>query len=235
MKYLPFALFNITLGLATGYWLAGLKSGSSSSNGINTTTTNELGPEPSALQQIMRTRHDVPFSPNYHYMGPSAEVKANWMALTKSQDSIYLSNPHAFNIQDAGIRAPFFTFIDPPPAAAKAPNLLNFYVLSNLHQLHCTHMIRTRYNELVYDKIDPFKDTSFDRNWITHVEHCFEYLRLSITCGDNMVFESDSPPGSPKEFWEDGLSWGVVHSCMDWEGLMEWQEQQLVLYNSTWS
>lgn len=94
MKYLPFALFNITLGLATGYWLAGLKSGSSSSssssNGINTTTTttttitNELGPEPSALQQIMRTRHDVPFSPNYDYMGPSAEVKANWMALTKS-------------------------------------------------------------------------------------------------------------------------------------------------------
>lgn len=50
-----------------------------------------------------------------------------------------------------------------------------------------------------------------------------------------MVFESDSPPGSPKEFWEGGLSWGVVHSCMDWEGLMEWQEQQLVLYNSTWS
>lgn len=86
MKYLPFALFNITLGLATGYWLAALKSGSSSSsNGINTTTTtNELGPEPSVLQQIMRTRHDVPFSPNYDYMGPSAEAKANWVALTKS-------------------------------------------------------------------------------------------------------------------------------------------------------
>lgn len=96
MKYLPFALFNITLGLATGYWLAALKSGSSSSssNGIytttTTTTTNELGPEPSALQQIMRTRHDVPFSPNYDYMGPSAEAKANWVALTKSMSEIPL-------------------------------------------------------------------------------------------------------------------------------------------------
>ncbi|OMP89349.1 hypothetical protein BK809_0006073, partial [Diplodia seriata] len=106
-----------------------------------------------------------------------------------------------------------------------------------LHQLHCVNMIRKRYNTLVYsrDAVDPLADTPIDADWITHLEHCFEYLRLSITCGDYMVFETDSPPGSPEEYWKDGLSWGVVHSCMDWERLMVFQEEQVALYNSTWS
>lgn len=97
-------------------------------------------------------------------------------------------------------------------------------------------MIRKRYNALVYDadNTQPLADTPIDRDWIDHLEHCFEYLRLSIQCGDFMTLESDSPPGSPREYWEDGLSWGVVHSCIDWDGLLEFQHHQVAAYNRTW-
>jgi hypothetical protein len=104
-----------------------------------------------------------------------------------------------------------------------------------MHELHCVNMIRMRYNSLVYHNADPLADTPIDKDWITHVEHCFEYLRLSITCADYMTLETDSPPGSPEEFWKEGLSWGVVHSCIDLEGLMRFQEDQLIAYNRTWS
>lgn len=98
-------------------------------------------------------------------------------------------------------------------------------------------MIRMRYNALVYhpDTTDPLAKTPIDEDWITHLEHCFEYLRLSVTCADYLTFESDSPPGSPEEYWKDGLSWGVVHSCVDWDALMGWQRRQVVAYNATWS
>ena len=157
--------------------------------------------------------------------------------LTAASDSIYLDKPAAYGLQDPGIRAPFFIFNEPPEAAASLSNLRNFYVLNNMHELHCVHMIRMRYNTLVYESsaTDPLADTPIDRDWIDHLEHCFEYLRLSITCGDYMTLESDSPPGSPREYWEDGLSWGVVHSCIDWGRLMQFQEDQLLAYNNTWS
>ena len=103
-------------------------------------------------------------------------------------------------------------------------------------------MIRMRYNMLVYNPVTPAAapvnplnaSSPIDVDWIDHMEHCFEYLRLSATCGDHLMFESDSPPGSPREYWEGGLSWGVVHSCIDWDGLMGWQESMVGEYNKTW-
>lgn len=109
--------------------------------------------------------------------------------------------------------------------------------MNNLHELHCIHTIRLRYNDLVYDAANttPLASNPLDMDWIDHMEHCFEYLRLSVTCGDYMTFETDSPPGSPREYWEDGLSWGVVHSCIDWDALMDWQHKMVVAYNQTWA
>ena len=97
-------------------------------------------------------------------------------------------------------------------------------------------MIRMRYNQLVYEgnTTHPLADTPLDKDWIEHVEHCIEYLRLSIMCADYMTMETDSPPGSPKEYWEGGLSWGVVHSCIDWDALIDFQGEQVKRYNATW-
>lgn len=96
-------------------------------------------------------------------------------------------------------------------------------------------MARRRYNMLVYSPgTDPLSGSPIDDDWITHLEHCFEYLRLSIVCADYMILESDSPVGSPEEYTKDGLGWGVVHSCIDWEGLMGFQREMVGEYNKTW-
>ena len=72
-------------------------------------------------------------------------------------------------------------------------------------------------------------DADFD-DWTEHVDHCFEYLRLSTTCGDLLVFEPDSPPGTPKELTASNLGWGVTHSCIDFEKLLAWQDRQAEEY-----
>lgn len=224
-------LASVAGGLSLGFLAGQLTAGPSlASIGINTTFA--------LPSHIFTNRRDVAFRPYREYMGPSKEAARNWEKLTRESDSIYLSDPVSFGLQDAGIKAPFFIFNDPPERAkSDAGHINNFYVLNTLHQMHCVHMIRMRYNSLVYEAnaTHPLQDSPLDRDWITHLEHCFEYLRLSITCADYMTLESDSPPGSPDEYWKDGLSWGVVHSCIDWDALMEFQEQQVVAYNRTWS
>jgi len=120
------------------------------------------------------------------------------------------------------------------------PLSTNFYILSPLHQLHCVNMIRMRYNHLVYSRsssspTDPLSGSPIDADWLTHIEHCFEYLRLSITCGDFFVLESDSPPGTPEPLTRDGLGWGVVHQCVDWDSLMSYQEEMVGVYNASWT
>ena len=70
-------------------------------------------------------------------------------------------------------------------------------------------------------------------DWLIHVDHCFEYLRLSITCGDFLVFEPDSPPGTPEALTVDNLGWGVTHSCINFDRLLEYQSHQAELYNQS--
>ena len=74
-------------------------------------------------------------------------------------------------------------------------------------------------------------DADFD-DWATHVDHCFEYLRLSTTCGDLLVFEPDSPPGTPAELTVDNLGWGITHSCINFDRLLAWQEGLAEEYKS---
>ncbi|EME42005.1 hypothetical protein DOTSEDRAFT_134412 [Dothistroma septosporum NZE10] len=225
--YISFALLNICIGLSIGYLCVRYSTFSVTSWGINPTS-----PIP---KDVFTARQNVAFSPDKRYMGPGHEVNVNWEVLTDA-DSIYLPDPERYGMHDVGIKAPMFLFDPTPAAAAALPNLNNFYVLNTLHQLHCTNVIRRRYNKLVYDpSATPLAKNPTDEGWIEHVEHCIEYLRLSITCADYMTFESDSPPGSPPEFYEGGLAWGVVHSCVNWDRLMEFQRDQLQLYNSTWN
>jgi hypothetical protein len=93
-------------------------------------------------------------------------------------------------------------------------------------------VIRRRYWTLLLEGYDP--NDSFAEDWYIHVEHCIEYLRLGITCGDLLVVEADSPPGTPVELTKDGLGWGVTHYCIDFERLVMFQEDQKMLYNQSW-
>ncbi|KAK3681699.1 hypothetical protein B0T22DRAFT_494703 [Podospora appendiculata] len=220
------ALVSIAAGIALGCWYSSLASTSLETFGINPRTPIPL--------RVFTDRQDVAFIPHREFMGPSDEANDNWASITRGSDAIFLADPSSYGQREAGIRAPFFTFTPPPPAAQSLANLHNFYVLNSLHQLHCVNMARRRYNQLVYGHATPLSDTPIDADWLTHIEHCFEYLRLSVMCADYMTFESDSPAGSPEEYVRDNLGWGVVHSCINWEALMGFQRDQVRLYNSTW-
>lgn len=144
--------------------------------------------------------------------------------------SIYLPNPEDYGLYDPGLQAPFFLFDTAPKEAL--PLAKKFYALNNLHILHCTHNIRKQFNKALYF---PEKfDLANDEMQIIHIEHCFEYIRLSMMCADYMAFETDAPPGSPPEYTKGGVGWGVVHKCINWERLMQFQKDQVALYNSTW-
>jgi hypothetical protein len=38
--------------------------------------------------------------------------------------------------------------------------------------------------------------------------------------------EPASPPGTPPELTAGGLGWGVVHECIDFDGLRKWQAEK---------
>ncbi|CCC14935.1 hypothetical protein SMACR_07667 [Sordaria macrospora] len=224
------AIFSITVGIAAGCYLT------RSSSNSNEPTLKDFGinPKTPLPREIFTDRRDVPFIAHKEFIGPSKEADRNWDRITIGSDSIYLPDPSAYGLQDPGIRAPFFMFNTPPSSAASLTNLNNFYVLNTMHQLHCVNVARQRYNQLVYKGINALSGSFVDDDWLEHLEHCFEYLRLSIMCADYMTLESDSPPGSPEEYTKGNLGWGVVHSCINWDRLMEYQREMVGVYNGTW-
>ena len=70
-----------------------------------------------------------------------------------------------------------------------------------------------------------------EANALYHTEHCVEYLRLTIMCGESMVVETNSPPGTPEELvndrWGNPLGWGTHRECINWDALVTWQGEQL--------
>jgi hypothetical protein len=70
-----FAMLNLCIGLLIGYELHAVSRPSLQSVTINPNTAIPL--------EIFTSRHDVPFSPDRRYMGPSHEVNQNWAELTK--------------------------------------------------------------------------------------------------------------------------------------------------------
>lgn len=73
--------------------------------------------------------------------------------------------------------------------------------------------------------------------WGAHMEHCFEYLRLSISCGSPFTVEGSSPLADPRGH---GLiastvtGWGIEHDCINYEAMRTFQINQEKQYNQTW-
>jgi hypothetical protein len=97
-------------------------------------------------------------------------------------------------------------------------------------------MIRVRYFINSLNLTDPTPDYSKNK-WEIHVEHCFEYLRQSISCGSLFAIEGETPLVAEGE---EGLAstvtgWGVEHDCFNFEALRVFQIEQERKYNTTWT
>ncbi|KAK3681698.1 hypothetical protein B0T22DRAFT_300091 [Podospora appendiculata] len=165
------------------------------------------------------------FEPDERYVGGGPEVEKHWDQLVAGHDAVWIENPSQWGLPQ-GILAPF----DHPNTPDPKPQ--DFYVISILHQLHCLNMIRFQYYQ---EKNRADMSASPDAfKWKVHVEHCFEYLRVGISCGGDLIIEGNSPIKVGEGHATSVTGWGVEHDCINFERLREFQIEQEAKYNATW-
>jgi hypothetical protein len=150
---------------------------------------------------------------------------------------LYVEDPEKYGLSE-GITALFDHPNKPDPPLSK------FYIISLMHQLHCLvspimsreEQIFTRLQNMIRwnywiaaagNNLSTIQDAA---QYSAHVDHCFEYLRQSISCGGDITIEGHSPLGDATPV----TGWGTEHSCIDFERLRQFQVDQEKKYNQTW-
>ncbi|EMR63363.1 hypothetical protein UCREL1_9676 [Eutypa lata UCREL1] len=188
-------------------------------------------PPPVIPPQVFTPQIPTSWVPDERYIGFSDFSNNMWHRLTQPTEAVWLENPSQHGL-GGGFEAKFnhTSRSELPP---------QFYHISNLHQLHCLNIIRIRYFELFLDtpSLSKISETAAG-DTAYHVDHCIEYLRMTIMCGKSWEVEADSPPGTPYELKIDPfghpIGWGGIRNCVNWEALTTWQKQQLDAYKGTW-
>ncbi|UKZ73267.1 hypothetical protein TrVFT333_000910 [Trichoderma virens FT-333] len=129
--------------------------------------------------------------PDDRYVGFSEFSNAMWHRLVKTSESVWIGNPAKYGL-GAGFEAQF-------NHSSKSQLPPKFYHISNLHQLHCLNIIRGRYFELYLDLPSLSKQSEVAaHDTAYHMDHCIEYLRMTIMCGGSWDVESSSPLARPQ-------------------------------------
>ncbi|KAI1395939.1 hypothetical protein F4819DRAFT_476926 [Hypoxylon fuscum] len=159
-------------------------------------------------------------APDKRYLGWSDYSNRNWRHLTERTEKIWIKDPTSYNLGRG--------FEEPSNQGHDSSSAFNasLYRISNLHQLHCLSVLRTEYYRQLHNTT---REQSEEEIVSDHMEHCIEYLRLSIMCGDGLVIESNSPPGTHPSLvadrWGKALGWGITRNCINWDNLMSWQRK----------
>ncbi|EFX06487.1 hypothetical protein CMQ_6808 [Grosmannia clavigera kw1407] len=155
--------------------------------------------------------------PDERYVGWSPFVNHNWKTLIRGLEDVWVLNPEQYGLE------PGFRKVQ------DSDSEYQLYHISNLHQVHCLNIVRQAAFQDIHN-ITGFTADDIDLATV-HIEHCVEYLRLSIMCGDNFTLEPGSPPGTPSseafDKWGNPLGWGITKNCVNWENLRYWQAVQL--------
>ncbi|CCX31739.1 hypothetical protein FPQ18DRAFT_268070 [Pyronema domesticum] len=166
-------------------------------------------------------RVSVVFQHDERYVGPSDEATDHWNDLIAGHDALFVEDPKKYGLPEGIV------------ASYEHPNKTNppdnrFYVISQLHQLHCLAIIRWNYWQAAEGKnMSEIRDAA---NYKLHVNHCFEYLRQSMMCGGDIIVEGYSALGHATSV----TGWGTRHSCIDFQELRRFQIDQEIKYNHTW-
>jgi hypothetical protein len=196
-------------------------------------TIENISPIPSKV--LLPTMPKV-FAPDSRFMGTTREATHNWEALIRYRDTVFIPMPDSYNLE-RGFTAPLPHPQERVSESSANSTRDNFYRISNSHQLYCVNMVRIRYLELLTGRNSSGYDFE-PPEWDIYISNCFEYLRQSITCGDTLILEGESPAGTPHELRvgprESRLGWGTRRECIDWEGLVSWQGEMEKVYNETW-
>ncbi|ETS75361.1 hypothetical protein PFICI_12305 [Pestalotiopsis fici W106-1] len=121
------------------------------------------------------------------------------------------------------VRVPSWQSFPLLPAPVRAPSDgTESYNVAVFHQLHCLHSIA----ELVEELLPTTATTTEPKARIPsprrkHIEHCFEYLRLSLRCCGDTTLEGQGKTVTPPGI--DGF--GSVHICRDISRISSWAEE----------
>lgn len=63
--------------------------------------------------------------------------------------------------------------------------------------------------------------TSKHGNGVSHITHCFDYLRQSIMCAGDTTLEGRTYDSDGAEI---PIGWGSYHECKDWEQIKGWAD-----------
>ncbi|TRX87838.1 hypothetical protein FHL15_011256 [Xylaria flabelliformis] len=150
------------------------------------------------------------FEPDERYTGPSNQTHQNWDHLVAAHDALYLENPEKYGLIE-GAGPPF------KHENMAHPNLVRFHYW----QVKGGRPIVGGYSEA---------------SWDAHMDHCFDYLRQAISCGNGFTIEGHTPLIVKGEHGEASTvtGWGVEHNCINFEALRAFQIEQERRYNMTW-
>lgn len=110
------------------------------------------------------------------------------------------------------------------------------YTTSVTHQLHCLYMIMHGFNDLALnqgsfamDMAGQDDDEGLTREGedpVTHLNHCFDYLRQAIMCHGDTALEGRQTTFGPDVGGSDG--WNVRHVCKPWDKIHDWLEEHRI-------
>ncbi|KAI0011124.1 hypothetical protein F4779DRAFT_255987 [Xylariaceae sp. FL0662B] len=94
---------------------------------------------------------------------------------------------------------------------------LQVYTLSAVHQLHCLWSIHRNYYMALHPDPSENAESTF-----SHMRHCFDYLRQSLTCAADATLEPVDP------VLGGVTGWGNPRICRDYSELVAWAEKYRV-------
>lgn len=117
------------------------------------------------------------------------------------------------------VRVPTWQSYPLLPAPVRAPSDgTESYNVAVFHQLHCLHSIAGLVEELLPTTTATQPAPHILSSRRKHIEHCFEYLRLSLRCCGDTTLEGQGKTVTPPGI--DGF--GSVHMCRDIDGISSW-------------
>ncbi|KAF2464346.1 uncharacterized protein BDR25DRAFT_381466 [Lindgomyces ingoldianus] len=169
------------------------------------TTGDVTGFAPKFSQKIVSFEPDLSFVPQNTSSFWDKSVRDKWLSIVpRGLGYVRVNEPSRFK----NLPTPLHDFAN-----------MTVFTTSMPHQLHCLYNILE-----VYSAITSGNPHAVPTEMTFHLQHCFEYLRLSIMCCGDVALEGAQttfPEGFPGS---DG--WDAKHVCRDYSEIYEYLEEK---------
>ncbi|KAF2805005.1 uncharacterized protein BDZ99DRAFT_425255 [Mytilinidion resinicola] len=159
---------------------------------------------PRFSQQITKFGRDLSFVPENTSEFWSDAVQEKWLSIVpKGLGYVHVEHPAEYD----NLPTPIHDYTNMTVLTTSMP-----------HQLHCLYNILA-----VYSAITSENPRELPTAMTFHLQHCFEYLRLSIMCCGDVALEGAETTFPEGFMGSDG--WDALHVCKDYGQIYEYLDQ----------